>query len=32
MDGVMLTADKRFHDDLANTPLAGRVVWVGDQS
>jgi predicted nucleic acid-binding protein len=30
IDGVMVTADKKFHDDLANTPLAGRVAWVGE--
>ena len=28
IDGVMVTADRRFHDDLAKTPLAGRVAWV----
>lgn len=30
IDGVMVTAYQRFHDDLANTPLAGRVAWVGE--
>lgn len=30
IDGVMVTADKRFHDDVANTPLSERVEWIGE--
>lgn len=30
LDGRMVTADRRLYDALADGPLAGRVVWVGD--